>query len=165
MSDLALIWNEASFGADLSLVGPVLATDDGLVTAVIISLFSDRRARADDALPQAGADRRGWWGDTLAADGRETGSRLWLYARSKALVSVLEDVRDAAREALAWLTEDGIASAVDVITERQRRGATDILALGVTIHRPDGPMRLRFDAVWGATAASLSGKPINGVSS
>lgn len=157
MTDVALIWDAHAFGADLALPGPALATDDGLVTAVIISLFTDRRARADDALPQAGADRRGWWGDVLASDGREIGSRLWLFGRAKALASVLEDVAEAAREALAWLTEDGVASAVDVTAERQTRGATDVLALGVTIHRPEGPMRLRFDAAWSAIAAQFQG--------
>lgn len=156
MTDIALHWNAEGFAADLALIGPALDSDDGLVTAIIISLFTDARARADDLLPQAGADRRGWWGDALAKDGREIGSRLWLYSRSKALQSVVEDVREAAREALAWLVEDNVASAVDVTAERQRRGATDVLALGVTAHRPEGPMRLRFDATWSATAARLN---------
>ena len=49
MSDLKLTWNE--WGADATVEGHDLALEDGLATAVILSLFLDARARADDALP------------------------------------------------------------------------------------------------------------------
>lgn len=154
MSDLALAWDAAAFSADLMLADGALATDDGLKTAVLISLFSDARASADDALPQPGADRRGWWGDTLSDAGDEIGSKLWLLSREKTLSSTLERARTAARDALEWLIEDGIASAVEVVAERVLRNGRDTgtLALGVTISRPTGPARQRFDFVWEATA-------------
>lgn len=149
MTDIALSWDAALFGADIAVAGGDLVTDDGLRTAVILSLFSDARARDDDALPDAGSDRRGWWGDVAAspADDR-TGSRLWLLARSKNLPAVLANVRDYVREALAWLIEDGVAASIDIVAETPRR---DALALGVTINRPGGAAGRRFDFVWEAT--------------
>ena len=72
MTDLALHFAPGAWSADLSILGGDLATDDGLRTAVIISLFTDARARADDPLPEADADRRGWWGD-CGSDERTTG--------------------------------------------------------------------------------------------
>ena len=57
MSDLKLTWNE--WGADAAVEGHDLALEDGLATAVILSLFLDARARADDTLPDGGTDRRG----------------------------------------------------------------------------------------------------------
>ena len=44
MTDIALNWINALGGADIALEGPHLATDDGLRTAVIVSLFTDARA-------------------------------------------------------------------------------------------------------------------------
>ena len=38
---------------------------DPLVRAVIISLFTWRRAHDDDVLPNAGMSRMGWWGDSF----------------------------------------------------------------------------------------------------
>lgn len=153
MTDLALFWDNAIFGADFALDGARLATDDGLKTAVIISLFTDARARADDPLPAEG-DRRGWWGDAEPAVDRDViGSRLWLLSREKRLASVIERARQYAEEALAWLVTDGIASAVVVQAEAQ---GEHTLAIGVEIIRPKGPGRQRFDFVWDGTERSIN---------
>lgn len=76
--DLALLWDNATMRADLGLALPDLETDDGLDTAVVISLFTDREANEDDTLPddaigldgtlvrRGSGDRRGWWGDWFA---------------------------------------------------------------------------------------------------
>ena len=149
MTDLALAFDQATFSADLLLDAGKLATADGMRTAIWISLFTDARARVDDPLPEPGADRRGWWGDSEARDdGEQTGSRLWLLARSKIVPATLTRAREYAAEALAWLVEDQIASSVDIEVEAQR---PDRLAIGVTIVRPTGPDRQRYDFVWTAS--------------
>lgn len=143
-------------GDDLSsdwlLASPQLDTDDGLETAVIISLFSDRLAGRDDALPDNSSHRRGWWGDSFAdIDGDLIGSRLWLLSREKQLPATLQRAREYASEALRWLIEDGIARSVQVDAEFPHRG---VLALAVTIKRAiDGPVRFRFETFWGAPNA------------
>lgn len=146
MSDLSLSWIDTLFAADLSIEGGDLATDDGLRTALIISLFSDSRARADDVL-EAGADPRGWWGDSLAEPGDETGSRLWLLAREKRTAEVRRRARSYAQEATAWLVKDRVASAVEIEAEFVGDAA---LGLKVSVVRPDGVAREQFDFIWSA---------------
>ena len=149
MTDIALIWSNDSFGGDLALVNGRLATDDGLRTAILISLFTDARARPDDRLPDEGADPRGWWGNAHSpVPGRELGSRLWLLGREKLTGAVVERARAYAAEALAWLKDDGIVSALAV--EAARIG-NHLLALKVTVDRPNGPARQIYDFTWEAS--------------
>ncbi|MEO6217770.1 MAG: phage GP46 family protein [Sphingomonas sp.] len=160
MTDIALIFDPLALSADIAIEGGSLATDDGLRTAIIISLFTDRRARADDVLPSPGADRRGWWGDCFNADPNDRiGSRLWLLEREKLIAETALKARDMCIEALAWLIEDGVASTVDVetsIVPVSGRDATGGLLINISISRPDGPGRQRFDFVWDATARSFA---------
>lgn len=135
-------------GADYALDALGLTEDDGLETAVVLSLFTDRRAQQDDPLPD-GADRRGWWADGTGADARDRiGSRLWLLWREKQLPAVLVRARQYAEEALAWLVTDGVARRVEVQASNPRRS---LLRLDVGIYRPDAPpVRYRFDTFWSA---------------
>lgn len=98
--------------------------DDGLFTAVIVSLFTDARAHDDDALPDerlgVSSDKRGWWGDLvpdIMGDGTELvsiGSRLWLLWREKELDSVVVRAQQYAEEALQWLIDQGYALSCSV---------------------------------------------------
>lgn len=147
MSDLTLSWNADLAQADLVLNGFDLGTEDGLKTAVIISLFTDRRASADDELPQGATDRRGWWGDTFAdQDGDLIGSRLWLLRRAKRTAETLTKVVEYCEEALAWLVQDGVASAVSATAEWQ--GESTVVAV-IVIERP-GTTPARFMFAWEA---------------
>lgn len=123
-----------------------MAHADPLARAVLISLFTWRRANPDDALP--GSERMGWWGDTHAAiQGDRIGSRLWLLAREKVTPQTLERAREYAREALQWLLDDGVAARVDV--EAERMGLTGI-AMACRIYREAGgvPVDMRFETAW-----------------
>jgi len=145
MSDLALIWD--GHGCDLALDGDDLQLDDGLQTSILISLFSDRRARADDLLPGDDGDRRGWWADAYPViEGDQIGSRLWLLSREKELAEPLRRAKEYAEEALAWLVTDGIAAHVEVTASVPRRG---VLALAVALKRLDGGLEnYQFDMPW-----------------
>lgn len=134
---------------DWTIVAPGLGEDEGLETAVIISLFTDRRANPDDELP-SGDDRRGWWGDGLAeVEGDRIGSRLWLLSREKQLQSVVARAREYASEALQWLIDDGVAEAVNVEAEIVRMG---VLGLGIEIVQPGKrPVKYRFEKFWSGT--------------
>lgn len=109
---------------DLALDGYDLATEGGLHTTVIVSLFTDRRAESDDENPDGSGDRRGWWANPTL------GSRLWLLARAKEMPDTLARARTYAIEALQWLIDDGVATAVDVTAEWAGRG---VLGLRVVI--------------------------------
>lgn len=96
-------------------IEPSLETS--LIRAVVISLFTWRRAATDD--PVDDDERFGWWGDsypTLADD--RIGSRLWLLRRVKLTADTQRDAEFYAREALQWMLDDGQVLEVDVITER-----------------------------------------------
>ena len=93
-----------------------------LETAVIISLFTDRRAATDDVLPDAGqtlspvpADRRGWAGDAFG--GERIGSRLWLLDREKQTEEVRRRAEEYGYEALQWLIDDGHVLSVEISAE------------------------------------------------
>ena len=81
-----------------------LDSAEPLVRAVVISLFTWRRANPDDDLP--GDLRMGWWGDSFptVADDR-IGSRLWLLRRVKLTRQTQMDAEFYAREALQWLEQ------------------------------------------------------------
>ncbi len=152
MSDLALVWDGANFAADLAIDANDLLTDDGLETAVMLSLFLDRRAEDADTLPDAVTDRRGWWGDEFPiADGDKIGSRLWLLSREKQTAAALTRAQEYAQEALAWLVEDKVAERVDVTADFPRPG---VLGLSVIIYRPHvDPAKYRFNHIWAAQGA------------
>ena len=121
---------------DIALGDYDLTSDQGLRTAVLISLFTDRRADDDDQLPDGSNDRRGYWGDSYPdIDGDELGSRLWLLSREKQTTDVLIRAREYCQEALQWLIDDGIASTVEVDNEWLRQG---VMAIYITITRGDG---------------------------
>ncbi len=95
-----------------------LVSQEPLRRAIIISLFTDRRALSDDPLPGGiGSDPRGWWGDAVP-DARPLGSRLWLLHREKVIPETLRRVEDYAREALQWLIDDGYFAEMTVAAER-----------------------------------------------
>lgn len=114
MTDIALQWIDGE--ADVLLDGADLLADDGLETAVVISLFCDARADVSDALPEGDKTRRGWWGDQFGATGDRTGSKLWLLWREKRTSETLERARRYCEESLAWMIDDGVAASLAVTT-------------------------------------------------
>lgn len=133
---IALGWNQRELRGEVQLTaGGGIASDDGLATSVLLSLFLDRRARADDVLPDpASDDRRGWLGDAFAPDDR-IGSRLWLLARRRQDEETRRQAEEFAAEALDWLIEDGLATAVRVSAEWVSMG---VLGLRVEIDADAG---------------------------
>lgn len=124
---------------------------DPMIRAVIISLFSWRRANPDDELPTE--DRFGWWGDTFATEQNDRiGSRLWLLSRAKLTNDTLTKAEGYVREALQWLIDDNVAARIDVQVERE---GIDRMEIGVTIYRTTGqPVELRFSDFWDALNAA-----------
>lgn len=127
MNDIALVWQIDN--ADIVINQADFLLDDSLNTAVIISLFTDRRALDSDELPAGpDTDKRGWWGDSF--NGSLIGSRLWLLSREKQLQSVLHKAQEYAEEALKWLVDDRLVKRVLVMATNPK---TSILLLTVYI--------------------------------
>lgn len=151
MADLALRWGRHG-GAELFLEANDIATDAGLETAILISLFTDRRTDDPAAVPTGDGDLRGWWADSFpVVEGDLIGSRLWLLSREKRVESVPSRAEEYAREALDWLIEDRVADRVEVSAEWEGR---DALILQVVVHQPEGPpAEYRYHYTWQAQAA------------
>ncbi|MGP2543373.1 phage GP46 family protein [Yersinia massiliensis] len=118
---------------------------DNLTRAVIISLFTWRRADPDDDSEQP----MGWWGDSYPTiQNDRIGSRLYLLQRTTLTNKTVELARGYLEQALAWLKDDGVVSriAINVL----RRG-TEILTAEITLYRNDGNSQLiTFDDLWSA---------------
>ncbi len=159
MTDIAFIFNGPE--SDLSVLLDELNTDEGLQTAVSISLFSDRRASPDDVLSdldlfEGRNDKRGCWLDAYPeVEGDLIGSRLWLLHREKSQQAVINRAGGMIAEALQWMIDDGVASRIEsnVFFIDQAR-----LCLVIEITRPlfanrqNDAVSLRFEINWLAQA-------------
>ncbi|WP_241049041.1 MULTISPECIES: phage GP46 family protein [Achromobacter] len=142
--DFALSLDPDSGLLDMSLDGPDFTSESTLVTAVLLSLCTDRLAQAHEVAP--GQNRRGWWADAYATPPNDRyGCRWWLLAREKQLLETVQRARGYAQEALAWMVEDGLVNAVGVTAFVPRMGW---LVLLITLPLNGGDRRYRFE--WNA---------------
>jgi phage gp46-like protein len=133
MPDISTIWVVDLSLGDYALQGAALRAGDDLVTAILLSLFTDRQAAADDVIPDGSDDARGWWGDLAAP--RPIGSRLWLLEREKELPQVLVRAAGYVDEALQWLIDDGVVARFDRVVEFTRPG---MLGIKIVAFERDG---------------------------
>ena len=162
--DIAIAWDPVQGRGNWSVANGDLALGNALLSAVMVSLFTDRVApaqpSADDVAAGLGtpgsqlADRRGWWGDTYV--GRPIGSRLWQLRRAfkaglKSRTAVPQEAEDMCTEALQWLVDDGIAASVAVAASWATATA---LAIRVTIAQPGAgsAQSFRFQMAWDGLA-------------
>ncbi len=83
------------------------SVDETLVSAILISLFTDKRVTEDETDED---DKRGYWGD------ENLGSKLWLLDRENISNSTRIKAKEYTEEALLWLTEDGEVSSLNIET-------------------------------------------------
>lgn len=146
MNDIALNLQRTALGDifDLAVSSGDLESEEGLQTAIIISLFTDKRVTKDESL---GGGQRGWWGDALAEIvGDRIGSKLWLLEREKQTQETLTRAREYALESLQWLIDDEVASKLDVTASYQGIGK---MLLEVDVTKPNGEkLNYTFDSAW-----------------
>lgn len=132
---IGLFFNNTTSAGELRRTdGVTFDQDADLATAVVISLFTDRRADDDD--DTAEGDKRGWWGDSFAdIPGDFAGSRLWLLRRRTVNAEVLRLAERYGEEALSWMLRDGVAQSV---TCRASILGPGVVLLDVQIVRPQG---------------------------
>ena len=122
------------YSNDIKIQNGILDLDNGLQTAIYISLFTDRRIGEDNEIPDRSNDRRGYWGDTL--EDEPLGSFLWTLDREKITTSLLNKIDTYSKDALNWLIEDGIASEINTIVERDSKNIEQI-NIEIQIIKPD----------------------------
>lgn len=137
---------------DLVIENGDLKADNGLETAALISLFSDRKVTFDE-LPSGEIDRRGWWADLISDPiGDLIGSKYWLLdLKGKILNSIIIDAENYISQAFEWMIEDGIAS--KVVVSAERNGLNEILG-SAEIFRPDGD-NIPFKFIWDAQGLKI----------
>lgn len=134
---LALRWDNSIGKARLVKDGlGALSADESLETPVLISLFTDSEASAQE-IKTAGLDRQqGWWADAdaLREPGvRRIGSNLWLLGRGKTTLETCRRAEGYVKEALQWLVDLGLVATIYVAASRPRIG---IVAIDLTLTRP-----------------------------
>lgn len=154
MSDVRLKFT--GYAYDIDFQGDDLESDDGFETAVIISLFSDRRVTQTE-LYEGIDTKRGWFGDlTSPFEGDLIGSKLWLLDRGKMDANARNLVEEYAREALQWFVDDGVAESLDVTATIVNR---EYIMLTVSINKPKNtqPLTYRFQLLWDAQGLKVQG--------
>lgn len=127
-----------------------LAVTQGMESALIVSLFSDRRARPDE-VPDP-MQRRGWTGDLVSdVPGDVHGSGLWLYEQRRTFGeqapagrgATQAGLRSEGQQALEWLVAERLVSSVGVVVTTDAAERADRVA--VTLVGPHtGPTSTAF---------------------
>ena len=144
--DIKMIWDSDFLKGDLEFQEGDLTREEGLTTAVLISLYTDARAREDDDIDNPN-DKRGWWGDQVNES--PIGSKLWQLERSKTTTETLVKTKQYILDALQWMIDDEVAQNIEVNVERFGTPGNDRLGFEVKIYQSDGNLTaLKFDDLW-----------------
>jgi len=141
---IKLSWIADDFTSDL-VAEKNIEQDNGLETAVIISLFTDRVADPVDGF--AKSERRGWWGDSYSINEDEkTGSKLWMLSRRQITASLISQIETTAKNSMQWMLDDGVASK---ITVKAIRLTSEAVGVKIDIYKPDGDV-FHYESRWEA---------------
>jgi len=117
-------------GGIIKLRGGQPEMDDGLETAVNISLFSE---------PD-------YWGNALSSSDEEIGSTLLSIFRSTLTNQARIDIIEATRTALAWMVSSGIATSIEPTATIPSMGRLDLY---IVIRQPEkAPATFRYTVNW-----------------
>ena len=142
---LGLTYDNAAGHADVTFVDGTMVDDPGLITAVLISLYTDKR---DPSRPEG--DRGGWWGTTFDDAGEEWGSLLWTLQRELPTETTRRKAELYATDCLAWMVSRGYVAWVKATAAwaYPQPGVAE-LQLAVDIKRP-GDIAPRRLGIWRA---------------
>jgi len=122
-------------GGDITLLGGQPDMDQGLETAVYVSLFSGPA----------------WWGNLSGALDERAESNLESLLSQTLTNQTRLDAEEYARQALAWMLRSGIAAKVTVAATLPTLGW---LVLSIVIEQPGtDPAVLRYQINWAAQRA------------
>lgn len=131
-----------------------LAVTNGLETAILVSLFTDRRAHESEMRDLM--KRRGWIGDPYSeiarGNGDKTGygSGYWLYEQARLNGETERGMYFETLDALKWLSDSDLALAVDaqLTPDPGNRG----LKIAVQVSFPDAGTSEYAWNIWRDTA-------------
>lgn len=153
---LRLAWDNMLGGARLQVTETGALADDGAIeTLVLLSLFTDVEATAEEIAAAGLDEQRGWWAHADSLRAPETpkmGSKLWLLSREKTTLATVRRAEEYALASLVWLKTAGLAAKIQVLATRPRPGW---LGLEVTITRPN-TLLPPFKRFWEMSASALA---------
>lgn len=137
--------------ADIRIFKGDLEKDRDLETAILLSLFTNRRAETSDKV--IGDNRGGFWGskyiNEFASNQTITpqlGSRLWLLKGGKVTRDTLNFARIYANEALKWLIDDGAVKSIIVNPSALKTGG---ILLDIKVYKPDeSSLTYSYGYIW-----------------
>lgn len=156
--DIKLFFDTYLLTGDVKYQNGDLVREEGLETAVMISLYTDRRASESDILDDPN-DKRGWWGDLVPDTGDRIGSKLWQHDRDKSTDQNIIKIKQAVKECLQWMIDDGVANKIEVTAEKFGEAYNYRLGITTKIYRrfSDKPYIIKFDDLWEAEYESSGG--------
>lgn len=142
MQDVKLVDIGSYYDFSLDVNGDI-ETEDSFDATLIVSLFTDARADANEVpVPE---DRRGWIGNLGYP--YQIGSKLWLLSQSRITSETAQRVRSVVQDALRHYVDNGLAKSVDVTAE----ATEDSIAFSVTINRYSSKVDTRYFELWNNT--------------
>ncbi len=143
------------FVGDFTLIKGDLEREEGIGTAVLMSLFTDRRADESDEIDNE--DKKGWWGDLVAeVEGDLIGSKIYQLMRSKSTPDIEVKLKQFIFEALEWMIEDGVVVENGITVDTFVFGNVENKRLGfkIELRQSDGEIvALSFDDLWQLSTA------------
>lgn len=121
-----------------------ILTKDFFDTAVLMSLFAERRANASEV--SASEHRRGWIGNE-STTGFENGSKLWLYSQAKLTRVNINAIETAVFNGLEWFVKDNVAVRIEV----NASAVEDGVSIEVIIERANSEVDKRYFTIWNNT--------------
>lgn len=100
---------------DLNSEDGVFAIENGVISSILISLFTDARVSGD----------RGFWASSF--EGIDFGSKLWSLMRETQSSESLELARRWTEQALNWIVDDGLVQDLSVNVSYPKRGVISIV--------------------------------------
>jgi phage gp46-like protein len=127
---------ETGNGADLHISAGQPEMDAGLENAVYISLFSSKD----------------WWGNLVSTGSEKLESNLETLSSAKLTNATRQSAEEFAREALAWLLADGVASKITPVATIP---AVGFLGLEIKIEQPGRTSVVRYSINWAEFAVRM----------
>lgn len=142
-TDALLVDNpDAGVRFDIAIddTGDIL-TADQFDTAIIVSLFTDKRALPSQVLENA--LRRGWIGSEFTP-GFEMGSQLWIFSQARLTRDTINAMISIANESLKWMISSNLA----ISTKADVTPISGRVVLQIEISRPDSKVEKRLFDLW-----------------
>jgi phage gp46-like protein len=154
---------------DMPIANGDFELGNDLETAVLVSLFSNRRGTDEEVTQYARGTIKpelaaGLWIDSYRSE--DYGSGFWLLLREKKIEETLSRFEEYGNAALAWMLRDGVAQSIDITAEYEG----EKVKLNVVISRDTGgELTFTYDFAWDqlflppeAIEAAPSTPPITG---